>query len=999
MKKPTTTEPRWWRTLEERADPQAEAVRHANEFDEELPVGDEGGGTSRRSFIKVMGLSTTAVMAACQRAPRQKILPFTTKPDEVTPGVASWYATTCGGCAAGCGLLVKTRDGRPIKVEGNPLHPVSGGAVCAVGQASVLGLYDADRARRPRVAGQAASWAQVDAAVAAGLAAAASSGRAIRLMAPWGLGPTEEQALDGFIAAHPGARVVRFDPMGQRDAIAEAHQALYGARLVPEYRLDTAQVVVGFDADFLGTFLAPAALTRQWSTARDPARWPMLRHIQIEPTLSLTGGSADTRLALPPSLQIAALARLVRALVTPAAADLARPILASLPDTALPADVAGKIDGFARELQAAGPTGVVLCGSDEPAAQLLTALANASLDNAASTAVLDPAAAGRADEMGPDALAAELARGTVGALLILGGNPALVDRRIAAALPSAAFSLSTSERLDETAALATVHAPQGHFLESWRDHRPRAGVDAMGQPCVAPLFETRAETASLLAWAGAPADDHALLQARWRREVLHDTADATWDAAVRDGVVGKPAPAAAPRLLASPDAAIALAHGAPQGPAPGSGESQLVLHASVALHDGTGATANNGWLRELPDPISKVAWTNVAALSPRRAAALGLSDGDIVEVRTAAGSIELPALAQPGLPDAVVAVAVGHGRTRAGRIAAGHGADGWTLAGTTGGRIRRAGIAATLRPAGRRQPLPITQTHASQEGRALVRQADLDEFRRDPHAGNERVREETLPGGAPRKHLGLWPGHAYEGHRWGLAIDLNKCTGCAACVVSCSAENNIPIVGEVEVQRRREMHWLRIDRYYGGDLDTPEVLHQPMMCQHCENAPCETVCPVLATVHSSEGLNQQIYNRCVGTRYCANNCPTKARRFNWFDYDRGGDLARMVLNPDVVVRSRGVMEKCSMCVQRIEEARALSHREGRPLAEGDITTACQQSCPAQAITFGDANDPKSALSRQRKDDRSYSILEEINVKPQVTYMTRIKNRAGGTDHG
>jgi Fe-S-cluster-containing dehydrogenase component len=461
-------------------------------------------------------------------------------------------------------------------------------------------------------------------------------------------------------------------------------------------------------------------------------------------------------------------------------------------------------------------------------------------------------------------------------------------------------------------------------------------------------------------------------------------------------------PAAAPRLVASPDAAVALARRAPQAPPLGSGESQLVLHASVALHDGTGATANNGWLRELPDPISKVAWSNVAALSPRRAAALGLSDGDLLEIRTAAGSVELPALAQPGLPDTVVAVAVGHGRTRAGRNAAGHGADAWALAPAIDGRVRRSGIAATLRPTGRRQPLAITQTHASQEGRGLVRQADLEELRRDPRAGNEAPRENNLPGGAPRKHLGLWPGHAYEGHRWGLAIDLNKCTGCAACVVSCSAENNIPIVGEIEVQRRREMHWLRIDRYYGGDPETPEVLHQPMMCQHCENAPCETVCPVLATVHSSEGLNQQIYNRCVGTRYCANNCPTKARRFNWFDYDRGGDLARMVLNPDVVVRSRGVMEKCSMCVQRIEEARALSHREGRPLAEGDLTTACQQSCPAQAITFGDANDPKSALARQRADGRSYSILEEINVKPQVTYMTRIKNRAAGrgdNDHG
>jgi len=989
------TPPRWWRTLEERADPAAQAARHADEFAEELPLAEAAAGTTRRSFFKVMGLSATAAMAACQRAPRQKILPFTTQPDGVTPGLALWYASACGGCAAGCGLLVKTRDGRPIKIEGNPAHPVSGGAVCAVGQASVLGLYDADRTRHPRVAGKPATWAQVDAAVAAGLAAATAAGRAIRLLAPWGLGPTEEQAIDALLAAHPGASVVRFDPMGQREAIAEAHRALTGARLIPEYRLEAAQVVVGFDADFLGTFLSPAALTRQWSAARDPARWPVLRHIQIESTMSLTGGSADTRVALPPALQVAALARLLRGLPNVAVADLARPVLASLAPATLHPDLGAQIDGFARELQAAGATGLVMCGSDDPTAQLLAALANAALDNGATTAVLEAGQASRADELGPDTLAGELAGNQVGALLILGGNPALVDRRIAAALPGVPFSLSTSERLDETASLTTVHAPQGHFLETWTDHRPRAGVDVVGQPCVAPLFDTRAQTASLLAWAGAPADDHAFLQARWRRDVLHDSGDAAWDAALRDGVVTRTTPVTAPGLLPSAEAAVALARRSTQGATAGSGDTQLVLHASVALHDGTGAAANNGWLRELPDPISKVAWANVAALSPRRAAALGLADGDVVELRTSAGAVELPVLAQPGLPDTVVAVAVGHGRTRAGRIAAGHGADGWALAPVTGGRLQRAGVPATLRPTGRRQPLAVTQTHASQEGRELVRQADLGEYRRDPHAGNQPAREDTLPGGRLRRHLGLWPGHTYEGHRWGLAIDLDKCTGCAACVVSCSAENNIPIVGEVEVQRRREMHWLRIDRYYGGDPDAPEVLHQPMMCQHCENAPCETVCPVLATVHSSEGLNQQIYNRCVGTRYCANNCPTKARRFNWFDYDRGGPLERMVLNPDVVVRSRGVMEKCSMCVQRIEEARALSHREGRALADGDIATACAQSCPAQAITFGDANDPKSALSRRRADARTYSILEEINVKPQVTYMTRIKNRGGG----
>jgi molybdopterin-containing oxidoreductase family iron-sulfur binding subunit len=1080
---PPAAGPRWWRTLEEQASTEAARAAGAGEHDrgddhlKALEIAGTDDGASRRDFFKVMGLSATAAMAACQRAPEQKILPFTYKPDEITPGLALWYASACGGCAARCGLLVKTRDGRPIKIEGNPSHPVSAGAVCAVGQASVLGLYDADRSRGPSarlLAGSGASsgpgrqpvsWKELDAAVAAALARTARDGGEIRLVVPWGLGPTEEAALDLFIdramaraSAGPGAAgndgeaprqvrrvgVVRFDPMGQRDAIAAAHQALYGVRLVPEYRLDEAHVVAAFEADFLGTFVNPAALARQWSRARAPSRAPMLRHIQIEGNLSLTGGAADQRIVLPASAQVRALAELLRTLSTVgpsgghgATADLpglaprirlALQALQEQPDpagpAALPPATHAAIGELAQVLAAAGPRALVMCGSDDPNAQLLTALVNAWLGNGETTARLDAALAVRPDELSLDELVAEVGAERVGALFFMGTNPAVVDARLGALVARVPFSLSTSERLDETAALVSLHAPQGHFLEGWTDHRPRGGVETLGQPCVAPLFDTRPATASLLAWAAkeaeaAPTDaGHAFLAARWKREVIANLAGAdgslelAWDAALREGVVVRPAEPIVPALTgASDDATATLVKsarrartvaptGAVESPRGASDQAfELALFASVALRDGTLATANNGWLQELPDPITKVTWGNHAALAPARAAALGLADGDVVELRTGGGaSLRLPVLSQPGLAPSVVAVAVGHGRTRAGRIAAGHGTDVWSLAEVVAGRLRRDGIPVTVaRVPGETRPLAQTQTHASQEGRELVRQVSLAELVRNPHAGNL---EEGNPGaavagragaGGPRKRLGLWSGHAYEGHRWGLSIDLNRCTGCGACVVSCSAENNVPIVGETEVRRRREMHWLRIDRYYGGTPEAPEVLHQPMMCQHCENAPCETVCPVVATVHSSEGLNQQVYNRCVGTRYCANNCPTKVRRFNWFDYDHGGDLARMVLNPDVVVRSRGVMEKCSMCVQRIEEARALTRREGRVLADGDIRTACQQSCPGEAITFGDSNDGRSALSEVRRDPRTYTILEEINVKPQVSYLVRVKN--------
>jgi len=1091
---PPAAGPRWWRTLGEQASAEAARADEHDRGDDRLKALEIAGtddGASRRDFFKVMGLSATAALAACQRAPEQKILPFTYKPDEITPGLALWYASACGGCAARCGLLVKTRDGRPIKIEGNPSHPVSAGAVCAVGQASVIGLYDADRSRGPSArlragSGAAAgptshpvSWKELDAAVAEALARTAREGGAIRLVVPLGLGPTEEAALDGFIdrfgdragtrggAASRGrdgdgaepprpihrVGVVRFDPMGQRDAIAAAYQALYGVRLVPEYRLDEAHVVAAFEADFLGTFVNPAALARQWSQARAPSRAPMLRHIQIEGNLSLTGGAADQRIVLPASAQLEALAELLRTLSTGAlpgghgaAADpvgLAPRIRLALqaaqeqsgptgPAALTPATRAA-IGALARDLAAAGSRGLVMCGSDDPTAQLLAALVNAWLGNGGTTARLDAALAVRPDELSLDELVAELGAERVGALFFMGTNPAVVDARLGALVARVPFSLSTSERFDETAALVDLHAPQGHFLEGWTDHRPRSGVETLGQPCVAPLFDTRPATASLLAWtageaAAAPTDGgHAFLEARWQREVIADLAGAdspalTWDAALREGVVVHPVQpiiSIMPMLAAAPEEATATLFKAARRarPAPGGGELgepgaveppgsafELALFASVALRDGTLATANNGWLQELPDPITKVTWGNHAALAPARAAALGLADGDVVELRSGGGaSLRLPVLSQPGLPLSVVAVAVGHGRSRAGRIAAGHGTDAWPLAEVVAGRLRRDGIPVTVaRVPGETRPLAQTQTHASQEGRELVRQVSLAAFVRNPHAGDLEAGnlDEGAPGaagagharaGGPRKHLGLWSGHAYEGHRWGLSIDLNRCTGCGACVVSCSAENNVPIVGETEVRRRREMHWLRIDRYYGGTPEAPEVLHQPMMCQHCENAPCETVCPVVATVHSSEGLNQQVYNRCVGTRYCANNCPTKVRRFNWFDYDHGGDLARMVLNPDVVVRSRGVMEKCSMCVQRIEEARALTRREGRVLADGDIRTACQQSCPGEAITFGDSNDARGALSEARRDPRTYTILEEINVKPQVSYQVRLKN--------
>jgi molybdopterin-containing oxidoreductase family iron-sulfur binding subunit len=880
---------------------------------------------------------------------------------------------------------VKTRDGRPIKIEGNPSHPVSLGAVCAQGQASVLALYDADRARGPRLDGRAASWADVDAATTAALKATAEAGRPVRVVVPFGLGPSERRALAALLERHPGARAVHFDPLGEREALAEAHRALYGAPILPDYRLDEAQVVVSFDADFLGTWLAPAVFGRQWAAGRQPEAGRMLHHVHLEPALTLSGGAADERHPVRPAALGPSLARLVTLLASTAPdaalADRARQVAAAWTpqEGALPDAVLSRL---AARLRAAGDRGLVLAGAELPAVQILAALANALLGNTGTTVVLDAGPAG-GDPLSGAAFAAELAAGQVGAALFVGVNPAAVDRRYAEWLKAVPFSLSTADRLDETAALCRVHAPEGHAFEAWTDSQPRPGVQAIGQPTVAPLHDTRGRLASLRAWAGAPADDYAFVKDRWRQEIFPVSGwpefQAFWDQAVRQGVfLQQPSPVAPPLTVGSEVEALVRAEAAPPA------GLTLVLQASVALGDGSGPAANNGWLQELPDPITKVAWGNVLAVAPAQARALKLRDGDVVAVDTGAGrSVEAPVLVQAGLPEDVVALALGHGRAAAGRNAARAGADAWPLAVPTPTGLRRRGLPVTVRPTGRRVELALAQTHHSQEGRGLVRQTDLVQLRRDPRAGNE----------APH-HAGhgLWPKHAYPGHRWAMAIDLSKCTGCGACVVSCQAENNIPVVGPDEVRRRRDMAWLRIDRYYEGTPENPRVLHQPMMCQHCENAPCETVCPVLATVHSSEGLNQQVYNRCVGTRYCANNCPTKVRRFNWFDYPHGEPIERMVLNPDVVVRTRGVMEKCTFCVQRIETGKVQARREGRAFADGDVQTACQQSCPGQAIAFGDVNDPQSAVSRLAASGRAYRILADLNIGPSVSYLTRVTNQ-------
>ena len=1017
--------------------PEAREPPEPREFAEELPVGDrpeDAGRFSRRGFLAALGLSSAAFASACSRSPVGHVLPFNDKPEELTPGVPLHYASTCGGCAARCGALVKTRDGRPIKLEGNDRDPLTRGGMCAVGQASVLSLYDAARSRGPSLGDRDTTWDALDAEVRAGLSRAAAAGKAVFVVTAADLGPTETAALGKLIAAFPTARRALFDTTAA-PGIAAAHAATHGLHVVPDYRLDRADVVVSIGADFLGTWLSPVAFTRDYALARAvpskdggaAGRTGMLRHLHVEPKLTLTGSNADVRFTARPSDTVPLLAALCRALrAAPGEApepkkdtsSVYRALWATLDGIRAPELAEGKVRRLAAELLGARGRALVLCGSNDPAALALTNLVNelagaygGTIDLAAGVPL--PEGLATFDEV-----LAALRRGEVGAVVFWGTNPAYAHPRGAELrdlLAKVDLTVATSDRKDETASLAKFHAPDHHPLESWGDSLAVRGVLRLRQATVRPIFDTRSAIASMLRWAGEKLGEDDLLRARWEVEVAPRVAggqavfQSMWDAALQDGLVelgeppaapvapeeagaeGPPSPAPAeirPIVVFRPEkVAAALSRVAAAGAAPA--DLELWAYETVALRDGR--MANNAWLQELPDPISKATWGNHACLSAALANEIGVTEGDLVQVGVGGDFVTLPVLVEPGVHPRVVAVALGYGR-------AATGANGDGVGVRVAHLVREVGRVTVERTPGRKEPAK-SQTHGSQEGRDIVRETTLAALmggKGKDAAGHGAPAHGA--GGHGNRRLSMWPGHVYSGPKWEMAVDLSACTGCGACVIACQAENNIPSVGELEVRRRREMHWMRIDRYFAGSADEPSVVHQPMLCQHCDNAPCETVCPVLATVHSSEGLNQQVYNRCVGTRYCANNCPPKVRRFNWFDYPHEDPLERMVLNPDVAVRSRGVMEKCSFCVQRIQEGKAAAKSGGRAVADGDFQTACQQSCPAGAIVFGDRNDPESQVAKLAADARRYRILEELNIESAVSYLAKVRATSDSPSH-
>jgi molybdopterin-containing oxidoreductase family iron-sulfur binding subunit len=942
----------------------------------------------RREFLRVMGASVAlAGLTSCTKQPEELIVPYVRQPEQVVPGRPLYFATSLleGGYAKG--VLVESHEGRPTKVEGNPDHPASLGGSDAWLQAAILGLYDPDRAQTVRSFGEIHSWAQFAAALKPVLEKQrAKQGAGLRILTETVTSPTLARQLGELLGELPGAKWHQWDPTAGH---ARAGAVLaFGEPADTRWHLAEADVIVSFDADFIGRGPASLRHVREFARRRKLDGSRLNRLYAFESTPTLAGANADHRLPVRPSEQEG----LVRAL----AAALGLPVEGGTRDHA------DWLDPVARDLRAHAGACLVMAGESlSPEAHAIVHLINASLGNVGKTLSHSaPVAARPTDELASLAsLTAEMSARQVEALLILGGNPvytAPADLPFGEAMMLVPFRVHLSPYDDETSERCHWLLPESHPLESWSDARAFDGTASIVQPLIAPLYTTRSAHELLALLSRRPdRSGYEIVRDTWRG-LLGDDFETGWRRALHDGVLAGTAFPEKP-LVVQPGAWLKAR---PAAPVSG---IEVVFRPDPTVGDGR--WANSGWMQELPKPISKLTWDNAVLMSLNTARSLGVRTSsnyegrtesagqptphgtltDVVELSLGARKVQGPAWVLPAHPDGVVTLHLGYGRWRAGRVGSGAGFNAYRVRSSQG--LHWSGGARVART-GETARLACTQDHWSMEGRHLVRAASLEEFEHEPGFAQQL-------GHVPPQEMTLYPPHPYEGHAWGLSIDLNSCVGCNACVTACQSENNIPVVGKDQVGRGREMHWIRVDRYYEGRPDDPasiETWSQPVTCMQCENAPCEVVCPVTATVHSDEGLNDMVYNRCVGTRYCSNNCPYKVRRFNFYLYqDWTTPSYKMMRNPDVSIRSRGVMEKCTYCVQRISKARIDARSQGRSIRDGELSTACQQACPAEAIVFGDQNDPQSRVAKLMASPRNYGLLTELNTRPRTTYLASVRN--------
>jgi molybdopterin-containing oxidoreductase family iron-sulfur binding subunit len=1025
---------KYWQSFGEVKSGEEFRQQQQDEFREELPFEEVEGGLAdakapRRDFLKYLGFSTAAAtLAASCEIPVKKVIPYANKPENLIPGVAQYYATTFVQEGDVVPVLAKVRDGRPIKIEGNKLEgsAFAQGGTSARVQASVLDLYDMHRLRYPQQKKgdnfeEVPTYEQLDKLIGEQMKAAGGS---TVLLTSTLNSPSTQAIINGY----GGLKHVQYDAVSYSGMLL-ANEACGFGRQLPSYDFASADVIVSLGADFLGSWLSPVEFAKAYSAGRkiDAANPRMSKHYQFEGYLSLTGASADERFVHRPSQTGAVAVALLSALNGGAV---------SLSDAALKAGV----EKVAADLNKNKGKGLVVCGSNDKNVQVVVNAINQAIGAFGSS--IDwkrPVNYRKGIDADMTALVESMEAGQVGTLMIYGANPVYNYHdaaRFTAALKKVKVTISFNERMDETTEYCQFIAPSHHYLESWGDANPKANVICFQQPTIHPLFKTRPFQTSLLKWSGNDTDYDVYFKNYWNGQ---PGGEAAFNEGLQNGLREEATEGKGPGNYSA--AALASATTAIQGYKSVTG-IEVALYQKASIGSGVGAT--NPWLQELPDGISKATWDNYALMSmPMAKELLGLDlmhgsekainnyefypQKPVVKITLGKKEIELPVLIVPGMQSNTIAIAVGYGRgEKLGMTAAGVGQNAYVFTSYDGSTVSYQGVV-TIADAGRQHKVATTQIHGTYDDRTeVVRETTLATLVKYPNniSDYRKHLEETYGKGTDttdfRKNGTLYGEHAQPGIKWGMNIDMNACFGCGSCVVACNAENNVPVVGKSEVLRYHDMHWLRIDRYFVSDATNPDqlkgVVFQPMMCQHCDNAPCENVCPVAATNHSAEGVNQMTYNRCIGTRYCANNCPFKVRRFNWADYtgadsfpnnrdqqmvgkldpvveQMNDDLTRMVLNPDVTVRSRGVIEKCSFCFQRLQAAKLEAKKQDRPLADGDAKTACQTACSANAIVFGNVRDKESEIAQVRANNasRSYYVLEQLHVLPNVSYLAKVRN--------